>query len=469
MTPDEVRELERGIAEIREIAERVGLDPYPVHFELVPASIMYEFGAYGLPGRFSHWTHGRAYQQIKTQYDYGLSKIYELVINTNPAYAFLLENNSVLQNKLVAAHVLGHVDFFKNNAYFAHTNRSMLETVSINAERLRHYEFEHGTAAVERMLDAVLSIQEHIDANPRLRIAPHEVDGKKRQQRSPQPFDDIFEMGEAKPEVEPPGPRKFPLEPEKDLLLFLADHAPDLEPWQRDVIQIVRAEQLYFLPQMQTKVMNEGWASFWHARILRELDLTDDEYVEFARLHSSVLSPSKRSVNPYYLGMKVFEDIERRWNEPTEEEREKLGRQEGEGLAKVFEVRELDNDASFLRNYLTRDLVEELDLYLYKLEGDRWVIAEKNWEIVRDTILAGMTNFGQPYIVVEDGDFRRSRELYLKHAHEGDDLDLEYAERTMKYLHQLWGRPVHLETHVEGKQTVLTHEGQRLRDGAARA
>ncbi|MCC7367792.1 MAG: SpoVR family protein [Chloroflexi bacterium] len=461
MTPEEIRELERAIGEIWEIAGRVGLEPYPVHFELVPASIMYEFGAYGLPGRFSHWTHGRAYQQIKTQYDYGLSKIYELVINTNPAYAFLLENNSVLQNKLVAAHVLAHVDFFKNNAYFAHTNRSMLETVSINAERLRRYEFEHGQKAVEQLLDAVLSIQEHIDANPRLRVTPPEP--PKRRSATPRPYDDIFALGEAKEDPPPPMPRKLPPQPEKDLLLFLADHAPDLEPWQRDVIHIVRAEQLYFLPQMQTKIMNEGWASFWHARILRELDLSSEEYVEFARLHSSVLSPSKRSVNPYYLGMKIFEDIERRWNEPSPEEREKLGRTAGQGLAKVFEVREVDNDASFLRNYLTKDLVEELDLYLYKLEGDQWVIAEKDWEAVRDTILAGMTNFGQPYIVVEDGDYRRGRELYLKHCHEGDDLDLEYADKTLKYVHQLWSRPVHLETLVEGKHTVLKYEGQHGR------
>jgi stage V sporulation protein R len=166
--------------------------------------------------------------------------------------------------------------------------------------------------------------------------------------------------------------------------------------------------------------------------------------------------------------MKIFEDIERRWNEPTQQERDELGRIGGEGMQKVFEVREMDNDASFLRNYLTRDLVEELDLYLYKLEGDRWVIAEKNWEIVRDTILAGMTNFGQPYIVVEDGDHRRSRELYLKHCHEGDDLDMAYADKTLKYVHQLWSRPVHLETLVEGKQTVLTYDGLPVRAAAAR-
>jgi len=220
---------------------------------------------------------------------------------------------------------------------------------------------------------------------------------------------------------------------------------------------------------MQTKIMNEGWASFFHARIIRELDLTDDEYVEFARMHSGVLSPSKRSVNPYYLGMKIFEDIERRWNEPTDEERKELGRKGGEGMAKIFEVRETDNDASFLRNYLTRDLVEELDLYLYRLEGDKWVIVEKNWEVVRDTILAGMTNFGQPYIVVEDGDYRRNRELFLRHAHEGDDLDLDYADKTLKYVYQLWTRPVHLETLVEGKKTVLSYEGQSGRAVATRS
>jgi stage V sporulation protein R len=463
MLTEDTRALEKAIGAIWEIAGKMGLDAYPVHFEMVPATIMYEFGAYGLPGRFSHWTHGRAYQQIKTQYDYGLSKIYELVINTNPAYAFLLENNSVLQNTVVAAHVLAHVDFFKNNRYFEHSNRSMLETVSINAERMRRYEFEHGTQEVEKLLDAVLSIQEHIDTNPRLRKQPAEPAKPRRGDGRPATeFDDLLRLGEAVRD-EPDEARKFPPEPEKDLLLFLAEHAPDLEPWQRDVIHMVRAEQLYFLPQMQTKIMNEGWASYWHARIIRELDLPEGDHIEFAKMHSGVVATSRRSINPYAVGLKLFEDIERRWDNPTDEEREKLGRAGNEGRAKIFEVREVDNDASFLRSYLTKELVDELDLYLYRLEGDKWVIVEKDWEVVRDTILAGMTNFGQPYVVVEDGDHRRSRELYLKHCHEGDDLDLDYANKTLKYIHQLWSRPVHLETLVEGKKTVLSHEGKHER------
>jgi len=263
-----------------------------------------------------------------------------------------------------------------------------------------------------------------------------------------------------RPEVPAPE-RKFPPEPEKDLLLFIAEHAPDLEPWERDIVHIVRSEQIYFLPQMQTKVMNEGWASFWHARIMREMDLPQDDYVEFARLHSGVLAPSRRSINPYYVGMKIFEDIERRWDQPTDEDRARLGRLGGEGRAKIFEVRELDNDQSFLRNYLTKDLVEELDLYLYRLEDDTWVIVEKDWEVVRDTILTSLTNFGQPYIVVEDGDHHRNRGLRLKHCFEGQELDLGYADKTLRHVQRLWGRSVHLETVIDGRPMTLVVDDER--------
>jgi stage V sporulation protein R len=159
--------------------------------------------------------------------------------------------------------------------------------------------------------------------------------------------------------------------------------------------------------------------------------------------------------------MKIFEDIERRWDQPTDDERERLGRIGGEGRAKIFEVREVDNDQSFLRNYLTKDLVEELDLYLYRLEDDTWVIVEKDWEVVRDTILTSLTNFGQPYIVVENGDHHRNRELLLKHCFEGQELDLGYADKTLRHVQRLWGRPVHLETVVDGKPRTLAVDDER--------
>jgi len=189
--------------------------------------------------------------------------------------------------------------------------------------------------------------------------------------------------------------------------------------------------------------------------------ISDSETVEFAQLHSSVLSPSPTSLNPYYLGFKMFEDIEQRWDHPTKEEQARSGMRPDMGRQKIFEVRELDNDVSFLRNYLTKDLVKDLDLYIYRKEGDEWVIVEKDWEKVRDGIVASLTNFGYPYLVIDNGDYRGNRELYIKHLFEGQELDLPYAEKTLQNVHMLWGRPVHLETVVEGKRTLISYDGER--------
>jgi stage V sporulation protein R len=473
-TPDEkyVAELERTIERIWEIARSMGLDPYPVHFELVPATIMYEFGSYGLPGRFSHWTRGKAYYRMKTEYDYGLSKIYELVVNTNPSYAFLMEQNDLLQNKLVAAHVLGHTDMFKHNVYFQHTPPNMIDKVSVNADRIRQYEYKQGSLEVERFLDAVLAIQEHID--PNFRIKPDEVEERrngerKRHEPADSPYQDLWSLEERgkrqdnDDELPRPVRRHFPAKPQKDLLLFLAEHAPSLQDWQRDILLIVREEEQYFVPQMQTKVLNEGWASFTHARIMRELDLTDAEYAAFAQMHAGVLAPNRFHINPYHVGYKILEDIERRWDNPTEEEQAKLGRKPGQGRAKLFEVRENESDVSLLRNYLTKDLVKDLDLYLFAKDGDEWVISANwtEWEKVRDGIVAGLTNFGMPYITVDDADFNHNTELLLRHHFEEQELDLPYAEKTLEYVHHVWSRPVHLETVYEGHALRLTYNGEK--------
>jgi len=238
-------------------------------------------------------------------------------------------------------------------------------------------------------------------------------------------------------------------------------HAPDLEAWQRDVIAIVRQERLYFEPQIRTKVLNEGWASYWHARILRELDLTSAEYTEFAQLHAAVLAPSRRTLNPYAVGMRILEEIEQRWETPSAQDRERLGLPGGQGRQKLFEVREVESDTSCIRTYLTKSLVEELDLYIYKLVDSEWKIVENDWELVRDQLVHTLTHHGTPYIVVQDGDYQRNGELYLKHWHEGEDLDLPYAEKTLEYVYQLWGRPVHLETLSDEKPVVLNYDGRR--------
>src|ERR1044071_8475460 len=194
MVDKEVRELERAVEQIWDIAtNRFGLDPFPVRFEIVPATVMYEVGSYALPGRYSHWTFGKAYHKMKTMYDFGLSKIYEVVINSNPSYAFLLENNSLIQNKLVIAHVLGHVDFFKNNAYFSQTNRRMVDDAAMHARRINEYEFKYGRKVVEEFLDAVLSIEEHIDPNFFIKKQREEKKSKEDAPRRPptSPYEDL--------------------------------------------------------------------------------------------------------------------------------------------------------------------------------------------------------------------------------------------------------------------------------------
>jgi stage V sporulation protein R len=345
----------------------------------------------------------------------------------------------------------------------------MVETASLNARRIRDYEFEHGLSKVERFIDAVLSIQEHIDPQDARSPQSREQNAAKDREEEVKPpgqsrgqFDDLFDLSPddrpARPERTPSREKRVPAQPEKDLVGFIMRHSRHLEPWQRDVVRVVREEMLYFVPQMQTKICNEGWASLAHSRILRELDLTDSEYTEFAQLNAGVIAPHRHSINPYYLGVKLLEDIERRWDNPTEEEQIKWGREPGQGRRKLFEVREQENDVSIIRNYLTEQLVEDLDLYLYERQGDQWVIVDKNWENVRDQIVARMANFGNPTILVEDGDYRNG-ELYLRHVHDGTDLDTAYAEKTLEYVYTLWGRPVNLETQLEDQPTVFTYDG----------
>ncbi len=298
----EVNELEKALEQIWDIAvNKFGLDPYPTKFEIVPASVMYEVGSYALPGRYSHWTFGKAYHRMKTMYDFGLAKIYEVVINSNPSYAFLLENNSLLQNKLVIAHVLGHVDFFKHNAYFAPTNRRMVDDAALHARRINEYEFKYGRKTVEDFLDAVLSIEEHIDPDFYIKKNRRPLDKDKEEEpiASNKPagaYDDLRtteerESAERKAKLDALAESQ---QPEKDLLWYIMQNSPSLQPWQRDVLSMIHDEMLYFVPQMQTKTLNEGWASYWHSRIMRELDLPTEEHLEFAEINEQRLTGASR-------------------------------------------------------------------------------------------------------------------------------------------------------------------------------
>jgi stage V sporulation protein R len=460
------KELEYSISEITEIAKGFGLDFYPMRYEICPAEIIYTFGAYGMPTRFSHWSFGKQFHKMKLHYDLGLSKIYELVINSNPCYAFLLDSNSLIQNKLIVAHVLAHCDFFKNNIRFQNTKRDMVESMAATADRISQYEILYGKAEVESFLDAVLAIEEHIDPSlMRPKLAWTMEDAQKDElDTKPQasPYDDLWNMDDRnKTKVNRISPKKFPPQPEKDILLFIETYSRELKEWQRDILTMMREEMLYFWPQLETKIMNEGWASYWHQRILREMDLTSGEAIEFAKLNAGVVQPSKTGINPYYLGIKIFEDIEERYNNPTDE-MIRRGVALGSGREKMFEVREVESDISFLRNYLTKDLVMSEDMYLFQKQGKDYKIIDKQWEHVRDQLVGMRVNGGFPYLTVTDGDYLKNGELYLKHWFEGIELDLKYLEKVLPYVYQLWGRPTHMETVIEGRNMLFTYDGKGI-------
>ena len=458
------KELHQAIDEITEIALGFGLDFYPMRYEICPADIIYTFGAYGMPTRFTHWSFGKQFHKMKLQYDFGLSQIYELVINSDPCYAFLLDTNSLTQNKLIIAHVLAHCDFFKNNVRFSNTRRDMVESMTATAERIANYEILYGKDEVEQFLDAVLSIQEHIDPSIyRPKLLSYEDNIEEDEENIPivTAYDDLWSIDQGK-EEKPKGKKKklFPPKPEKDLLLFIEQYSRELEEWQRDILTMMREEMLYFWPQLETKVMNEGWASYWHQRIMRELNLTTNETIEYAKLNAGVVQPSKTTINPYYLGLKIFEDIEERYDNPTSE-MIKNGVTPNSGREKIFEVREIESDISFIRNYLTKDLVKREDLYLFGKKGNEYRITDKDHEEVRDQLVSMRVNGGFPYIVVENGDYLRNGELYLKHGYEGMELDPRYLEHVLPYIYQLWGRPVHMQTYIEEKPFLYSYDGKR--------
>lgn len=465
---NEVHVLNAIAQDVAQVARGMGLDFYPVNFEIVPAEALYTFGAYGMPVRFTHWSFGKAFYRMKTQYDLNLSRIYELVINTNPAYAFLLEGNHQTQNKLVIGHVYAHVDFFKNNYYFSRTPKDMVERMSAHAEKIREYELRYGREWVEQTLDAVLAIQEHVDYRshvgtsrkmenaPKVKV-PFKDGGRRcqgslctgsqscvtineqrkgsqlktRKKKASIPYEDLWgDLLEDETENLPP-------QEYEDLLLYIIKFAPRLEEWQRDIVGIVREESLYFYPQIETKIINEGWATFWHARIMRELDLTDAESLEFALMHSQVVQPSRMGLNPYYLGVKIWEDLAK-----------------VKPLNELFELRETENDLSFIRNHLSRELVEELNLFNFRKVGAHWQVTDNEWEKVRDNLVQQLVNGGHPRIVVLEGDYEGKGGLYLKHRHEGVDLDLVYLEKTLALVQSLWGKSVVLETVVDSKKVI---------------
>ncbi len=319
-----------------------------------------------------------------------------------------------------------------------------------------------GLDKVEPILDAAHALSLQCRRNLAVRrLSEDEERERLRLQAEPTP--DPFHRIHKRPEVVPPDLRKRPPVPDEDLLLFIRDNNPFLEDWERDLLTIVHEQSRYFIPQIETKIMNEGWASFWHKRILDALDLPSELHLEFLVRHNQVVRPIPGQLNPYHIGLRVWEDIERRGDHPTAEERATLPPGKT-GRALLFETREVDRDVSFLRRWLTERMMRDLDLFEAEPKGEDLVISHVSdpdgWRQVKDTLLKSVGMGGVPVIRVEDADFGGNRTMLLGHAHDGRDLQLEYAERTLSFVYRLWGREVVLESVVNGKKTSLTY-GER--------
>ncbi len=462
-----IEELQSWDQRILEKVLEFGLDPFPQHFELCDHFQMIGFIAYsGMPSRYPHWSFGKAYEKQKTLYDYGVVGLpYEMVINSNPSLAYLMRDNSLLLQILTIAHVYAHSDFFKNNFTFRHSRPEYtIEKFKTHADRVRSYIESPGIGEekVERILDAAHAIAFQTRRNLEVKkLTPEEL--KNRIWEESQPRFDPHQAIHKREEWKPPDLDRVPLVPDDDVLLFIRDHNYQLAEWEKDLLTIVQEETEYFLPQIETKIMNEGWASLWHKRILESLDLPQELRLEFMVRHNQVLRPLAGQINPYYMGYKIFEDIEKRWDSPSDEERRDFGRPGGQGREKIFQVREIDRDVSFIRQYLTEELIREMDLFQHEKRGDERVVTqvadEDNWKKIKDTLLKNVGMAALPVIKVVDADFLGERTLYLQHEYDGRELDLEYAEKTLKYTQQLWGFDVILETYLDDKRHRLIHDG----------
>jgi stage V sporulation protein R len=468
-------------------AREYGLDFFDTIFEVLDYQRMNEVAAFGgFPTRYPHWRFGMEFEGLSKGYEYGLSKIYEMVINNDPCYAYLLEGNSLTDQKMVMAHVYGHCDFFKNNYYFSKTNRRMIDGMANHAARIRKHIERQGLDKVETFIDVCLTLDNLIDPHsPFIVRRINERREKKREDdtaevpklRAKSYMDkfvnppEFIESQKKKIQAEKEKEKRFPEHPERDILLFLIENAP-LENWERDVLEIVRDEAYYFAPQGMTKIMNEGWASYWHSKILTEKALLPSEIIDYAENNAGVLATAPGQFNPYKIGVELYRYIEERWNKGQfgkewEEcqdmaARKSWDRRLGLGRKKIFEVRKLYNDVTFIDEFFTEEFCRENKFFSFGFNerSGNWEIESREFKKVKEKMLFRLTNFGQPFIFVDDGNYENRAELLLKHKHEGVDLKMDHARDTLEGLARVWKRPVNLLTKVDGKGKILRYDGR---------
>jgi len=482
MEKSDLRRLIKIEDRIKELCEEYGLRCLPVEFDIVPPEKMIEIMAYHNPTNISNWKYGRDYERLKTIFDTVDPNLpYEMVINDDPARAFLMRSNTLAVQALVIAHVYAHVNFFTENKWFQRSRRDIIEMMAEAAKRFNEYERIYGIDEVEQVVDAGHALQWHSSPFE----LETEMEKKKRvfeqlkKQYAPvySEFGDLVETKDRAKMIVTDTElynnrlwRKIlnttPIEPTEDILRFIIDNSRILEDWQKDILETLRTEGQYYWPNWKTKYMNEGWATFWHEKIMNRLFeeglLTGSEHGQYNISNALVKARARMSMNPYLIGSEMWKEIEDRWNKGrfgTEydnctdfQEKENWDTKAMKGREKIFEVMRSYTDWFFMQDFLTPDMIDKLDLYIYKIvetvASVDYIRTEHTAEQIRELIIASFANSGIPKIEIVEGNLMSDGTMVLEHRFNGLPLDKKYTEETLKHIYRVWGCPVILKTAV---------------------
>jgi spore cortex formation protein SpoVR/YcgB (stage V sporulation) len=492
-TFDLIRTYDREIARL---AERYALDTYPNQIEVISAEQMMDaYASVGMPIGYHHWSYGKHFLSTEKGYKRGqMGLAYEIVINSDPCIAYLMEENTLCMQALVVAHACyGHNSFFKGNYLFRSWTdaRSIIDYLVFAKQYIVHCEERHGIDAVEDLLDSCHALMNYgVDRYKRPYPISAEEERRRQKDREEQLQQQVNDLWRTIPkgagkEREDDG-KRFPAEPQENILYFIEKHAPLLEPWQREVVRIVRKIAQYFYPQRQTQVMNEGWATFWHYTLLNDLYdeglVTDGFMMEFLQYHTSVVyqppfdSPYYSGINPYALGFAMYRDIRRICEDPTEEDRRWFPDIAGsDWLATLKFAMQNFKDESFIQQFLSPRLIREFRLFSIRDDDQQEELLvdaihdDNGYRIIRDH-LAAQYNLGnrEPNVQIWNVDRRGDRSLTLRHfQHERKPLGSS-TEDVLRHLHRLWGFDVHLES-MQGEQRVAAQHMPPRREREAEA
>ena len=458
--------------EIDRIAKEYKLDIYPNQIEVITAEQMMDaYASIGMPINYTHWSFGKKFIQNEQQYRRGqMGLAYEIVINSNPCIAYLMEENTITMQALVMAHAcFGHNSFFKGNYLFqTWTDASSIIDYLVFAKNyIAKCEQKYGYEEVEQTLDSCHALMNFgVDRYKRPQKLSLQEEKSRQKQRAKYLQSQVNELWRTLPdskEKNQPKAMRFPAEPQENLLYFIEKNAPLLEPWQREIVRIVRKVSQYFYPQKQTQVMNEGWACFWHYHILNKLYdeglVTDRFMLEFLHSHTSVVtqpdynSPFYSGINPYALGFNMFMDIKRICQEPTEEDRYWFPDIAGKDwLETVHFAMHNFKDESFISQFLSPKVMRDFKLFAVEDDSDKPYVSvsaihdERGYRAIREKLSAqyNLSNL-EPNIQVYNVDVRGDRSLTLRYVPQNGIPLADSKDEVMRHLHRLWKFDVKLE------------------------